>query len=308
MSAFSPASQNMTSRAPATAILAVDSVDRLAIGAVVPGSQQPVSYNFTIQKPNSILNGFFNRIATSEIVLEWQAQNVSSAVLIPGFTTGNNTFTWATTGGPTTITIPTGWYNVNALGTQLAALMTAGTVGGTTWTWAAIPASAGFLGGYWLLPAASVATLTLTGAIWSQLAGSGFSGTANAYLTTLGIPIINPDLRPVRYLDFVCNDLTYNQALKDDSTSSQYRDNLCRWYFAWADNAQPTVDAAGYPILMGYTPFVARRLFSPPKLIRWDARMPLGNLKFQVYNDSGTLATLMGGTSEFLLTLLASEE
>ena len=306
MSAFSPANDNITVRPSATAMLAVDSKDRLVIGAPFPGSQQPVSYTFRIQKTNSILNGFFNRIGVTELVLEWQAQNVSSAVLVPGFAVGNNTFTWSG-GGSGTVTIPTGWYNVAQLGAQLATLMTAATVGGTTWTWAAVPASSGVYGAYWLLPAANVATLTLTGAIWQQLA-SGLSGSANAYTTTLGLPVINPDLRPVRYLDFVCNDLTYNQALKDDSTSSIYRDNLCRWYFAWSDDFSPALDANDYPILMGYTPFVARRLFSPPKQIRWDARMPLGNLTFQVFNDSGTLATVMGGTSQFLMTLLASEE
>lgn len=308
MSAFSPAQENVTSRPSATAILAVDSKDRLAVGATFPGSQQPLSYNFRIQRTNSILNGFFNRIATSEIVLEWAAQNVSSAVSVPGFAAGNNVFTWSG-GGSGSITIPTGWYNVAQLGAQLATLMTAASVGGTTWTWAAVPASTGVYGAYWLLPAANVAALTLTGAIWAQLTGTGgFSGSTNAYTTTLGLLIVNPDLRPVRYLDFVCADLTYNQALKDDSTSSISREILCRWYFAWADNAAPSVDANGYPILMGYTPFVARRLFSPPKQIRWDSRMPLGNLTFQVFNDSGTLATVMGGTSQFLMTLLASEE
>ena len=34
---------------------------------------------------------------------------------------------------------------------------------------------------------------------------------------------------------------------------------------------------------MGYSPFNLRRIFNPPKQIRWDNIQPLGNLAFQVY-------------------------
>jgi hypothetical protein len=91
----------------------------------------------------------------------------------------------------------------------------------------------------------------------------------------------NPDIRLYRYLDFVSNDLTYAQSLKDATTSTFNSTVLFRWYFAW-DN--PTeYDAYGYPILQGYKQFVQRRLFNPAKQIRWEPNLPIGNVGFQVY-------------------------
>jgi hypothetical protein len=58
---------------------------------------------------------------------------------------------------------------------------------------------------------------------------------------------------------------------------------------------------------MGYRPFNYRRLYNPPKQIRWDNIQPVGNLTFQVYNDQGVLAP-MRTTTNWLMTLQLSED
>jgi hypothetical protein len=42
---------------------------------------------------------------------------------------------------------------------------------------------------------------------------------------------------------------------------------------------------------MGYTAFWLRRIFNPPKQIRWSAEQPIGQLDFQVYIDPESNAT-----------------
>ena len=92
--------------------------------------------------------------------------------------------------------------------------------------------------------------------------------------------------------------------MKDASTAKIVRDVLVRWYFAF--DQPPTLDKYGFPILMGYTAFCLRRTYSPPKQIRWESNMPLGNLAFQLYDPSGNLVE-MDAASSWGMTLQVSE-
>ena len=58
----------VTIRNPSTANLLIDSLDRTS----------GYSSDFLIAKPNSILNGFFTRLAVAEVVLDWCVANISS--------------------------------------------------------------------------------------------------------------------------------------------------------------------------------------------------------------------------------------
>jgi hypothetical protein len=69
---------------------------------------------------------------------------------------------------------------------------------------------------------------------------------------------------------------------------------------------------------MGYTSFKVRRLFNPPKQIRWDTRQPLGNLSFEVFGQNRIYTNGIALTdfysdpadserSEWLMTLQVSE-
>ena len=253
-------------RVPATANLMIDSQDRNPLFAPATPA------NFLITKSESLLNGFFNRIATSEVVLEWTYPNISLDL-------SSNAFAFNVGGTDYVATVPTGLYTVRSLLYELIGAMNVVAPG--------VPApgfteSNPYPGGAfvtapvaWSVNACKLATW-LNIPVGPAIAGPG-AGEFSVFIST-------PDLRPFRYLDFVSEQLTYNQRLKDDSTNSVSRSALCRWYFAW-DN-QENLDEYGFPILMGYQPFTLRRIFNPPKQIKWDPRMPVGQVSFQVYADT----------------------
>jgi hypothetical protein len=136
----------------------------------------------------------------------------------------------------------------------------------------------------------------------------------SAYNTGVGVavdtntPIVcSPfaDLRPYRYLDFVSNNLTYNQRLKDTTSGFYERQVIVRFYFS-SDNLY--LDDLNYPILPGYTSFSLIRQFNPPKQIRWSPNQPIGQLDFAVYGSDG-LPAVMDNTTQtnYQMTLQVSE-
>jgi hypothetical protein len=241
------------------------------------------------------MNGFFTRIATTEVVLEWCIPNIETGVSdniivdISGATVVDNALN---------IQVSEGFYTVeDMLDSLVSELNSTNTAG------------------------CSFSVKNVSGFIYIDCSGGQFRiDTATPLSTTLFSSALNPnvyskdhlisecaDLRLYRYIDFVSSQLTYNQDLKDNSTATYNRDVLCRWYMAWDD--QPLYDAYGFPILMGYKKFVLRRLFNPPKQIRWNNTQPLGNIAFQVYDNTGALLQNASGTgvSNWLMTLQFSE-
>jgi len=106
---------------------------------------------------------------------------------------------------------------------------------------------------------------------------------------TLAIPVgqtnvfypKNPMIMPWRYLDIICDQITYCQDVKDSATGRKAGDVLNRWNFGWS--APPANDKYGFPILQGYSCFVERRNVGFPKQIKWDPIQTISNLKFQSY-------------------------
>jgi hypothetical protein len=264
----------VTFRPPSTANLMVDSKDKLS-------SQSP--WDFQITRPNSILNGFFSRVGTTEVVLEWAAPNLSGDELLLDIS-GSSRSTVAF-GDSLVESFSTVAQFLNSIpGTYNGVVLTITQVGPTVRISAA--------GGLIRVVASSLATklgLLVGGAL------------ANSVIVGLIRP---PDLRLYRYLDFTSQQLTYCQDVKDSSTALSVKDVLCRWYMAFDE--PPLLDQYGFPILMGYSPFVLRRLFNPPKQIKWDNTQPVGNLAFQVYGDDGDLIPGQDA-SNWLMTLQLSE-
>ena len=284
-----------TIRQPSTANLMLDSDDRREL-------TYPSAWNFQIAKNNSIMNGFFSRIGTTEVVLEWCEDNITTdasgdifRVDISG--TGVNTYVGAQAVNIVQSPLPGGKFTVAEALDAICGRMNliSGTTGATF----------------------SVSTTAVPGQVVIDVSGAVVTVYRNGYplaerldlaqtaAITGTIFVLCPDLRPYRYIDFVSDQLTYNQDLKDNSTAPITRDVLCRWYFS--EDQLPQLDKYGFPILMGYTRFCYRRIYNPPKQIKWDTSQPLGNLSFQVYGDDGNLLPASDANTNWLMTLQFSE-
>lgn len=277
-----------TIRYPATANLLVDSEDRTT------GD----NFNFSITRPNALFNGFLRRVGVTEIVLTWNVPNIAASI-------GNSTQTIdVNTVGVVSYTIPDGIYTAEQAILAWIALVNAAAPGG-------IALSAATVG--------NICTITATGQTFRFPAGNGFLldlgwGIGGAYATsqsaqtnsTVGSYL--PLLQQYKYLDFVCNQLTLNQDIKDASTAPIVRDVLARWYLA-SDTDLPLLDSLGFPISYTSQQFTRRRIFSPPKQIQWATNIPVGNLTFEVW-ATPTLAPytpVQIPGFEYQMTLQASE-
>jgi hypothetical protein len=277
MTDFIPSESGTPIRQPSTANLMISSEDRNA-------ALNPSPWDFQITKKQSILNGFFTRVGTTEVVLNWVEPNIVTGL--------NDTFTVVKTAGAVSysVTVPEGFYTVaQLLDTLVVLLNAAGT--GITWSITGVGGNCGLAG---------TAAFTIPATTLSELLNitDASSGT-KSFISP------SPDLRTTPYIDFISSQLTYNQAVKDSATSTGEPQVLCRWYMAWDE--QPLIDAYGFPILMGYTPFCARRTFNPPKQIRWSPNQPIGNLAFQVLDENGDIYTNEGLLSSWQMTLQVSE-
>jgi hypothetical protein len=275
-------------RVPSTANLMIDSDDRSF-------SLNPSAWDFQITKKQSLLNGFFTRIGATEVVMEWCENNIdekfdNNYITFDLSGTGANTFS-----GQETITLTNGNYTVYELLQQLKDSFN--DISGTT----GIHFVENFTYGSQLILEAVGGEFFLTtglGNLVEQL------GLATGDFDSLFIPNC-PDLRPYRYLDFVCEQLTSVQDVKDSSTQNIARDTIVRWYFA--EDVPEATDAGDYPILQGYLPFKRRRLYNPPKQIKWEQNLNLGNLRWSVYAPNGNLATTSDIDTNWLMTLQLSE-
>ena len=296
---FVPNERATPIRMPSTANLMLDSADR--------GIDVDSAFEFQITKNYSILNGFFTRIATTEVVLEWCEPNIGGLTsgLNEGF--GNNTIVFDLSGsgantyvGSQIITLGSGHYT--AAQALDAIVYELNDLSGTTGMTFAIDSSTGQVylratgGEFFWDDSGNIGDRPL-----GFILGLGLGGAPHR----LDYKIDCPDLRPYRYIDFVSSQLTYNQDLKDSSTAPIVRDVLCRWYFAFDEQNQ--LDKYGFPILMGYTSFCLRRLFNPPKQIKWSSNQPVGNLAFQVYDNYGNLIVAQAIETDWLMTLQVSE-
>jgi len=281
-----------TIRPSSTANLAIDSLDR----DQYPGSG--TASDFTINKPQSLFNGFFTRLAMNEIVLDWCIPNISSYV--------DNVIFQVVTAGPvtTSISLQSGHYTVADVLDTIVVLLNSALGAGTFRLedkYGAAWVTGTSYGPVFLATTGGANFTILPGPLQEQL-------DVQANVAGNAFPVTCPKLLPYYYVDFVSSQLTYNQDLKDNSTSLTNRDILYRWVFA-NENVPQALDRYGYPILQGYQPFVLRRYLSYPKQIAWDSKQPIGQLSFQVYTSDGDILNVAGlqGEMEYQMNLLVTE-
>ena len=259
-------------RMPSTANLMIASEDR----------DNPLGspWELTITRTSNLQNGFFTRVGTTEVILDWKEPNIITdvndefSVDISGTTT--NTYA-----GTQTVNLSQGLYTVAQVLDSLVLLLNATT--GTTGATFSVGQSVNKVS---LDCSGAVFRLNPTPASIPLMLELGFN-TADTTLSAKKFILGAPDIRPYPYIDFTSEQLTYAQDVKDAATNTYNRNVLCRWYFD--EDVPETVDTYGFPIFMGYRPFCRRRVFNPPKQIRWDNNLPLGNLSFTVYTNGGTV-------------------
>jgi hypothetical protein len=322
MTSLHTSDRAITQRQPATANLLISSLDR---------SSGTTAGAFSISRANSMLNGFFTRIAVPEVVLDWNIPNVydisGDYLNIGSGLVYNCILSIDISGGSSNniVKIPIGTYTVASVLDTIVARVNAAAIGTT------------------LSVTQAGAAVTLTGTtayrfsptsvynrlVWTQLgfATSTTYSTAgvtktiytSAAVTTSAQATPNlfrilgsfgaPNLEQIQYLDFVSYKLTNNQRLKDASTATSTRDILCRWYLTAGTQNPLPVDKYGFVIYPQYQQFSERRTFSPPKQINWETNMPIGQLSFEVWATDlqGSTFQLNSQGYEWLMTLHVSE-
>jgi hypothetical protein len=284
---------------------------------------------FTISQPNSILNGFFTRISVPEVVLNWNVPNVYD--ISGGYLNVGNGFVYNSivsidvSGGSTNnlINIPVGSYTVAKLLDTIVALANAASIGTT------------------LSVTQAGNAVTLTGTVLWRFSPTNYN---RVIYTELGFPVSTtyslagvtktifntrsantvaqggnlfqiragglPNLNQILYLDFVSFQLTNNQKLKDATTATTERNVLCRWYLTPGTFVPLPYDNYGFTVYPQYDQFSERRVFNPPKQIRWESNVPIGQLKFEVWATDMDNNTFLLNTQgyEWFMTLQVSED
>lgn len=331
----------ITQRPVSSAILGIDSEDRVTD---LDGLRETYDtfgltnspYSFTINKNASILNGFFTRIGITEIVFPWVIPNINDR-------TNEIAIRYDVGAGDVddTIVLPNGFYTpaqlaaaiqlqVRALDPALNAFTAVYGIG--------IP----FGGITSSVPAFSFATNNpaATFVFIPLIANTDdypYPPQTRQLYDLLGLTNYTPGVAPppvppvyglddtlnggytlcqaIRYVDIVCTQLTNNQSLKDNSSSTTNRDLLARLYIADPSSSSAVDCRSATFCPTGCMPFVMYKEYAQPKFIQWLPNQPVpGSLKFEVYSDDGTLLsaydenTISGfNRTDWSMTLLASE-
>jgi hypothetical protein len=276
----------VTVRPSSTAFFGVDSKDRYAkLSDRIANPTSP--YRFTIAKNQSLLNGFFHRIALTEITLPWYIPNITDEVVDINVVTP----------GPVVTPIQIAGSGAFLTPSEIAANLQA-----------EIQAIPGLNNVQVAYVDGAFAFVDAVSPVPPQFAFSRVAPVDRYQLFDfLNLGADNTVLQvdqysgPTRcrwteYVDVVCSQLTYNQELKDGSTSRVERDVLCRVYVEFEDDkTQPVWDSQNNEILIsdedipGVSPFTIYRKFPMPKQILWNNAQPLGNLTFELYDDKGRI-------------------
>jgi len=288
-----------TAREPASAHLMIDSLDRYKNGFPrnSTGDVQTTSSSWTLQLPQYVLNGFFTRLAVTQVQFQWN---------LPTIIGGYNDQLVIQQGATISVAqIPQGWYSQ----TTLAAAITAAIAAAPTPPASAVTCAYNPLTEVFTLASAAAITLVDTGTssrfskfgITSGLQYSGVIGSG-----TTDIIGAVPTMLPTRFVDIRSVYLAKNQRVKDVTTLPQniVTDIIARIY-ATAPNTT-TTGSASSPFQM---PWIMNHSYPVPKYIRWNAEEPISNFTIELLDDSGFL--LPWGPNrgcEYAMTMIASED
>jgi hypothetical protein len=302
----------VTVRPSSTALFSVDSADRYASQLASQfGIASP--YNFSITRGQSLLNGFFKRIAVTEIVFPYFIPNVNSQTKVIKVIYNG--------GAEATLTLTEGFYSPPALAAALQTALIPLTNAGTTVVYNSL--------GQFVIDVGAGNDLMLFDPSPNSNDPNNFGlfdliGGLDTWFAAASQTLTGKSTRCrfTEYVDIVSPQLTYNQDLKDGSSDPIVRDALCRVYIE--DETSPVIPvyqtaAPAGPVMTssvaipGTYPYTIYRKFPHPKQILWNSTQSIGNLTFQVYDSRGTLLSANSTTMpdykcpDWRMSLLVSE-
>jgi hypothetical protein len=332
--AYDRTNKGVDVRNSSTANFMIDSQDRSNYNeSTVLSTQVPppvtTAANFQIAKPGqNLVSGFFTRLAMTEIVMNWDIQNIRATTADLSGNNFTNISVRTTSNGAISnfpLSITKGNYTVEtALDALLVEINTAtaltftmvdsSTIVGEAVGKRAIVAPAGKKFAFYRTtplppsPAPFVPNLAqslgfIVYDLDSFVAGLVAGNYEDAWVA------YKPNLLAYNYIDITSSQIASQQKVKDSTTSTfDAIDVIYRWVFAYDDASAP-LDGYGYPIIQGYLPFTSRRYLSFPKQVRWDPLLPIGNLTFQTYTDKEVIMEYneLEETFEFKMLMLISE-
>ena len=269
-----------TLRVPATAYLMVDSFDRNQgpnYTDTTLTNVQPLN-TFVIQKRQTFVSGFFNRIALTEVRFPFVSPNINPL---------NNKIIFNDSAATAhTITIPVGFYTPDELAAELDSQLTAAIVGQT---WAvvyndetanfSITSNANFQVFPFQYPSS---TRTLKGLYYMM--GFYAAAPALAFATLPG-----PNMQYTAYVDICSRALTQFQQVKDNSTrENQAPGVLCRLYLNNFTNECLGDGSTGAKLTWpGCRQALVHRLFPVPKQSAWQPGQFVDAVDISLYDDAG---------------------
>lgn len=292
----------ITVRPASTSLLCMDSDDRYA-NFLQKRTSPTYPFAFTISKNESILNGFFTRLAINEFRMYWTLPNISAAW-------GNNTLSYTTGGNTYSITINDGFYDLTTLCAIIQDLIQLQGHLPNFIAIANVDGSSSYASGdpnTFFFPKPTATTRTLYDMLNLQTPLGPLLPPPNPPPVPLSLTAARggvANLKPTDYVDIISSQITYNQDLKDSTSAPVVRDMVARIFLDNSVNSNYRTetnlfDAAdvytGKQVpqfepsanINGSTPFVIYRQWTQPKQIKWVKSQPIGNLTFELYDDQG---------------------
>ena len=316
-------------RPPASAHLLIDSLDRYDqnnLGGYADPNYYLVQYldgadppavNFSIDRNQPVMNGYFTRVAITQIQLDYQLPTV-----LENF--NSRLYMRYTQGATTTsviVDISGGWFTPNTLATNLENAIKNGLAAAAvpnaafTVDYNTISCSFDFntnnadLFGFTLNPTGLDPIAQRQWLRAQRLVGL----TQNQLLPIVANPAVSrlvanraPTLIYTSYIDFISRNLTKYQRVKDTDTASVDPRSfiIARLYLVPPNTLQKlTPDDA-----FGSTPFTICVDYNTPKHIRWSPSEAIGQIDIQLLDEYGEeLPWDTFFPTEFQLTMIATE-
>jgi hypothetical protein len=298
-----PVHTAQTIRMPASAEVCVDSLDRYNFatqGVIRPTT----SSNWRTQLPNYVLNGYFTRLAVTQILFNWNlptiVEDYNDTLYLVNVTQAN----------PIILTIPSGWYTPNELATEIENLLQAEEPA-ANWTCTfngyafAITCDDDFeiqnsLGG---TPSEDLELIRTYATLGFLYAENDTQGGVDSYVGGA------PTMLPTRFIDIFSSYLTKFQDVKDATTAlgtPSFVSVIARVYPTGLNNVK-NVPIDGDSGIVD-SPTVITMEYNTPKQIMWNPREALANFDIQLRDEFGTFIPWTQEIGcEYTLTLFASE-